>query len=794
MDWIRARAALIRDILVILLSHLLHCLDLYKPYRILFSRDNFHNYLPIRAILHHRLQAGELPLWNPYLYMGIPYLADPVSGVLYPPHWLLALDYDYRMMTTLIVAAHYLLAQILMYGFLRSLKLPGLAAVGGAIVYVTCGYVSMETTAHQMLYAHAWLPGFAWALNAHLGGVRFGLPLAVAACSLMLYGGDPQSLVLALAASGPVVLWRWRGKPLRAVGTLAALTLFPFVLYLPVLLPMLDFAAESARSSMQGLPQAIAWSFHPLRLLELFAPNLFGRSIGDLTFWAERPDGPFAGGFYTDSAYMGFATIPFVMGALITGTRRRELWFWTGLAAAGFLVAMGQHLPFYRWLYEYLPGWRLFRYPERLLIVPSFALAAAWAIATEGLVAGRRGGTVLCLLAGAMIPAGLWLTSLGDWLVALGDQKHFFPGRFHVSSISQGALAVCLLTALVLWLRPVLGGERLMGLLVALVLADTVSASRGPMMTMDARLLRDAPPVVHLFGLGPHRQGPVAHVTDRASVDAYVMAGSAPEDRYRRELRMEFIARMYLAWETMESAIAGALGYVTPDGPSENSYHLGLYQLKQALPEFDLYRLLGVGFMTSRALGRMSETGWTPLGKATLSGLQVYRAPWPAQPVICPARSETVADFGSLVERSRSADFSPETVALFVEGETGTSGNQFEGGPPAAAQNCRVTDWRHERVVIGKDDPAPRWVVYRRAHSKGWKAYLGGKPVPVRLAWGLFPAVHVPEGKHEIVLSYEPDAVALGFWTGAIAWCLWVSWLFGLAVHRRVEIAYRLTG
>ena len=36
------------------------------------------------------LRAGGLPLWNPYLFLGVPFLANPQAAVLYPLHWPLS--------------------------------------------------------------------------------------------------------------------------------------------------------------------------------------------------------------------------------------------------------------------------------------------------------------------------------------------------------------------------------------------------------------------------------------------------------------------------------------------------------------------------------------------------------------------------------------------------------------------------------------------------------------------------------------------------------------------------------
>src|SRR5689334_21187401 len=46
---------------------------------------------PRRVYMAQSLRAGWLPLWDPYLYGGSPFLATQQGAVLYPPAWLLAL-------------------------------------------------------------------------------------------------------------------------------------------------------------------------------------------------------------------------------------------------------------------------------------------------------------------------------------------------------------------------------------------------------------------------------------------------------------------------------------------------------------------------------------------------------------------------------------------------------------------------------------------------------------------------------------------------------------------------------
>src|SRR6266508_7051746 len=55
---------------------------------ILADYDAYLYFYPLREYTAARLRAGELPLWNPYLFMGVPHLANPQAAVFYPGSWL----------------------------------------------------------------------------------------------------------------------------------------------------------------------------------------------------------------------------------------------------------------------------------------------------------------------------------------------------------------------------------------------------------------------------------------------------------------------------------------------------------------------------------------------------------------------------------------------------------------------------------------------------------------------------------------------------------------------------------
>ncbi len=78
---------------------------------------------PVYHFAQENLRQGIIPLWNPHLYAGIPFVGHIQSGPFYPPNLLLFFltpEVTYRSLEYLLIA-HFWLAGVLMYVMLRGL-------------------------------------------------------------------------------------------------------------------------------------------------------------------------------------------------------------------------------------------------------------------------------------------------------------------------------------------------------------------------------------------------------------------------------------------------------------------------------------------------------------------------------------------------------------------------------------------------------------------------------------------------------------------------------------------------
>jgi len=80
------RTHLVAGAILALFSMLLYYHLLFTN-RVLANGDILFYFYPYRDYVAEILRSGRIPLWNPYIFSGVPLLANPQTAVLYPFHW-----------------------------------------------------------------------------------------------------------------------------------------------------------------------------------------------------------------------------------------------------------------------------------------------------------------------------------------------------------------------------------------------------------------------------------------------------------------------------------------------------------------------------------------------------------------------------------------------------------------------------------------------------------------------------------------------------------------------------------
>ncbi len=369
-----------RDLIAVLLLGALIALFFWKllfTNLILARGDTFLYIYPYWTAAREALQDGRLPLWNPNLFMGAPFLANSQAGVLYPPNWLLWLMCDAPTAASWAIVLHLWLAAGFTYAFARSgLGLHRLPAGLAAALYALGGYLTAQAEHVNQLQGLAWLPAVFWLLAS---GKRPMRPLLLGVVlGMQVLAGHTQAVFITAAGAALFAIgrmWRGRNRPADAVPVITHLILgcvSAVLLTAAQILPTLELSRHSVRGG-GGLPlnEALSFSLHPLLAGRALLPG-FGETIF--------------------SEYVAFLPLSALLLALIgawAGRRRPAVVGLLLMGAAGLFFALGTANPIYVFLVKVIPGFSLFRAPARWLVLYAFGAAGLAGVGLETLFAGQ---------------------------------------------------------------------------------------------------------------------------------------------------------------------------------------------------------------------------------------------------------------------------------------------------------------------------------------------------------------------------------------------------------------------
>jgi len=371
-------------------------------------RDHFDYFQPLRWFTATELQAGRLPLWNPYNASGEPWLANPQTGVFYPPAWLfLILPFAAAYMLYLLV--HLVVLGWGAYVYFARTASKGAALVGAA-AWMLSGPVLSLLDVSNNLATLAWIPLALWCA-AEGAWKRGGATLALAflagepffaSVGAALYAG--QAFASARVASGLPVL-RDRVKPIVQAGLVAiglsAIQLFPFL----EMLRRSDRAAGLDASLI--LMHSMSWS----DWLRFVVPVERGSTQQ-----------------FIPQVYAGIVVCVLAMAGI-----RRRTWPWLLVllcsVAASFGPAVLAQMPL-----------TLFRYPARMVPLAAFAVAALAVAGWDRLRPRKRWLDLVLALAvvadlvwraGPLLPSAPFRTDVVPYAREMGkDTKFLRAGTF----------------------------------------------------------------------------------------------------------------------------------------------------------------------------------------------------------------------------------------------------------------------------------------------------------------------------------------------------------------------------
>ena len=727
---------------------------------------------PMLGFLRENLMRGTVPLWNPRILCGAPYVGNPQTWVLYPSSLLLLFQSSGAAINWT-VALHVWFAGMGTYLFLRGpMGRTAPAAVLGAVTFMFGGQLVSKEQFPNMVQAAAYLP---WALLAVDRLCR--APSAAASLwlgfllGMQILAAHQQMVMLtcylAILYAVPLLAAARNTKHVAhaLAGGLGAVCIAA-LLSLGQVLPSIEFFTHILR---QRYTFSIVNRFYlpPNQLLNFIAPTLHGHpAYGSFTA---------RGNFWETCCYVG--VVPFalaVMGFVSAWLRRedRQFRFWSIIVVLGTWLAMGGKGRLYYWFFKVLPGFKNFHDPARCLLWACFAVAILAALGADGLLSRAEG---IRLTAGRTKRGGRagWASGRVKCRAAWGV----------LLVISFWDLARFGATIYPLAHAPIAAAAGHSDVISAIVSDPVVQAHQARIMAPDTARVwqrftahrayrQDAPHYAALWydtvtpNLGmsaglydAYGYDPITRADAQQFLGATVRAFDPQQDD--RHLRLA------TAW-------AGACGvrYIVLDRIEPPDTVLAGLKTLNSLP-------------TLAAVPPRS-----PAGRAYLCRNELWqpRARIVTNAVWFGADGTAARRIVATLNGSRPFDPARSTLIAGDDAARPPIPSASSGPIPGAGEHAAaLTDLGPDDLIARGGATKPSVLVVADTIHPGWVASVDGRPAPLAVADGFMRAVALPAGDHVVQFRYRPASFLIGLYVSMVTMAGLIAFFLARALLQAVN-------
>ena len=715
-------------------------------------------------------RAGHLPLWNPEIFGGLPFVAAGSGDVFYPT-WLLRFVVPVTTAGNLSFFVHYVLAGLFTYLLLRRLQVGWTGSVIGGLAYELSGLIaSYPSPGHDgKLFASTMLPLILLALVLTLRERRWqGYPLLAVATALTLLGHF-QLAYYSLIAAGLFALYltleeagdSGGGERGLRLGLALAAVLIGFGVAAIQILPFFEYIPFSPRAQgyhgFEGSTSfAIPWDHVP----EFFLKNFVGRSWD--TYWGSNP-------LKFHSEYLGLPVVVLAALGVAAPERRRQILWLGSIGLLFLLISLGAATPFYKLWWTVMPLVKKTRAPGMAFYVVALVTALLAGLGADRALKGegRRVMTPALIIGGIVALLG-GTGVFGHIAEALAGAKEA-AARADEAAILWGAATSGLAlaaTAAVLGPALVRLTPRLGALALILIVGTDLWLNARPFWSYTKPYGRDpvidriaaTPPPYRTFqppGSGAVYPGSILMAFDIPELFGY----HGNELRYYDELwggknewRNLGVLPLWDLWAVRYA--------ILPAGTQSLDSIPGFRRVLDSVTIFDGARV--------NLFERLTPP---PYARVVPSAIKVDSA------AIIPTLLHPRMDFSRLVLFTTDQPITPEPL------------KQMELPPPSPSR-AAVTAWQPGRMTVTLDPVPPHasYLVIAENWYPDWQATVDGAPAQVlRGDYSLLTAA-VPAGAKMVELTFRSKLYERGrMLTIASLATLFIALLAGLVIPQRTR-------
>jgi hypothetical protein len=715
--------------------------------------------------------TGHFPLWNPYLFGGMPFIAAMHGDIFYPTFLLrMIMPTDVAMTWGFII--HIFLAGLFTYVFLRGIGYGFYGALIGGLAYMMSGQIASSVSpGHDgKLFVSALFPlallmlhrGIREGKNWSWGGFTLIVGLSILSphpqlLQYMLLISGAYALFLAFAAVDGVKLPR--AVAIRRLGLALLAVIVGLAIGAVQYLPVREYVKWSPRAG--GLADyriATSYAWPPEELLNAYLPQFSGILNG---YWGRN-------GIHLHSEYVGVIVLVLAGAAFIglrSDPRRKQIIFWSAALLVSLLWSLGSATPFYRIPYAIIPGTKYFRAPATIFFVGTLAIALLACAGTERFLERRVTRKYLMgwLIGGAAIALLASTGALSSFAESFAGDRQLDLVQANSGALIAGAWRSFAFVALLAGLGLATLQQKISIRAAAWILAALVTID---LWTVERIYWMFSPPAKVIYASDPIVDMLKAETQPVRVLPFTVRPTARPDPFLNGDALMTHRIRNVLGYHGNQlGRYAAAPGDQTNDLTGTNSQENRLLSpnvLALTNTKYFLTNIPELPFIGNTTLVK------GPVRNAAGDTVYLYRLnaenpySW-VTPIAVKATDEQVL---ATVINPR---FDVKRAALFDTSANITAAQGVQSLPAPLAITTTVRHYEAGMVQIDLSAPAPEGssLVVSENYYPGWIASADGKPARIGRADYTLIGVELPRGARSIELNFTSPAYQRG---KAITW------------------------
>ncbi len=318
--------------------------------------DLAEQYLPWRYFLGKSLQNGEIPFWNSFQLGGYPTFADPQSGFWYYPIWIVGYLFGYSMrIIELEILTLVITAGIGFYKLNVKLGNSKQASLLVSIAYMCSGFIIGNAQHLTWIAAAAWIPWLFYHYN-YIREEKSNYHLIWFLIILYLFASSSYPAFIIVSAyliciDQLTLFFKSKEKGKFILNGILLLILCVIILS-PIIYSLISSKAYFSRGAGLTLVKALQHPFTWQSLLSFVAP-----------FASFKNPSLFNTDISMSNAYIGIVPFILLITSLLFVKKLKKERNWLIWALVFILIGFGDQTPIRKFLFDYIPGFNLFRFP-----------------------------------------------------------------------------------------------------------------------------------------------------------------------------------------------------------------------------------------------------------------------------------------------------------------------------------------------------------------------------------------------------------------------------------------------